>query len=202
MNYFSGAAYYLRSIPTLLTGFDRPLHLFARLAAGRAAEARLRRQGYRFRVRSAFDVWIIKETCLDQDYLFGGRLEPGWAVLDIGAGLGDFTVLAAASCPRGVVHAYEPLAESYQLLRHNLALNGVRNVTAFPAAVSGRAGRLQPAGQRGPAVSTRFVAAAEGRGASAVTLAEALARLPAGRCDFLKLDCEGCEFELLTSCPP
>jgi FkbM family methyltransferase len=149
------------------------------------------------------DVWVIKETCIDGDYLRDTALEPGWQVVDIGAGLGDFSVYAAAGCPEGVIHAYEPLAASFALLEHNLALNQATNVRPFRQATSGAAGRAQVAeGTAGPAVSTAFEATAGKRGVETVSLAQVLERLPGSHCDLLKVDCEGCEYDLLLGSSP
>jgi FkbM family methyltransferase len=206
MSVFSQGQYYVRSIGTLLTGLDQPLRTLAMFLGWPEllpAEIRLRHTGWRFKVRSAMDVWIIKETCLDQDYLKAKvALEPHWTVVDIGAGLGDFTVFAAKHCVRGVVHAYEPLPESFALLQHNLQLNGVNNVQSFSLAVSARASLLAPETRDAAAVSTRFVKRANEEGAATASLLQILDALPGGRCDFMKIDCEGCEYDLLLNSPP
>ena len=163
------------------------------------AEVALRRSGWRFSVRSAMDVWIIKETCIDNDYMAGTDFDPAWTVVDIGAGLGDFTVLAAKSCPDGLVHAYEPHSQSYNLLVHNLALNQIDRVTCFEEAV-GRAGQsLQASGRAKEAVSTTFVERGGETSLPSIELREILDRLPSKQCDLMKIDCEGCEFGLLLS---
>jgi FkbM family methyltransferase len=205
MGLLSRYTYYAQSIVTLLTRFERPgqiVGIFLGRPGALPAEVRLRREGWRFRVREAMDVWVIKETCLDQDYMVDAPLEPDWRVVDIGAGLGDFSVFAARQCPDGVVHAYEPLASSFDLLTHNLALNEITNVRTFREA-TGAAGRVGIAGDaQGPAVSTRFAAGHGEAAAPSVDLAQILDRLPGGRCDFLKIDCEGCEYELLLGSRP
>jgi hypothetical protein len=112
--------YYLVSMLTLLRGLKNwPLAgaLLARWPV-RQPVVELRPSGLRFRVRTFMDVWIIKETCLDRDYeRVGTDLQDGWNVVDIGAGLGDFTVYAARRCPHGTVYAYEPFPESFALLQ-------------------------------------------------------------------------------------
>jgi hypothetical protein len=135
--------YYGRSALTLLSRFERPervLGIFLGRSGALPAEVRLRREGWRFRVREPMDVWVIKETCVDGDYVQDGPLGNDWQVVDIGAGLGDFCVYAAAHCPDGLVHAYEPLATSFELLQHNLALND-RSFTRRPLRFS--EGRLR-----------------------------------------------------------
>ena len=60
---------------------------------------RLRGSGLQFRVRTAMDVWVIKETCLDRDYEYGMVLQDNWTIIDIGAGLGDFYDVCGAAQP-------------------------------------------------------------------------------------------------------
>jgi FkbM family methyltransferase len=201
----SRLVYYSRSLPTLFKGFQNPgqiLAIFLGIPGAAPAEIGLRTTGWRFRVRQRMDVWIIKETCLDRDYLSAFDLKPGWTIIDIGAGLGDFTILASKSCLHSTVHAYEPLADSFRLLRHNLALNSANNVAPYQIAVSsGREESLVARGEKTSA-STRFQ---EGEGADAVaanSLTQVLDRLPEGRCDLLKIDCEGCEYDFLLSAGP
>lgn len=204
MSFFSRSRYYARSIYTLLSHFERPgqiLSIFLGFPNSLPAEIKLRRAGLRFRVRQKMDVWVIKETCIDGDYFWGGGIQPGWNIVDIGAGLGDFTILAAKDCQPGVAHAYEPLAESFSLLKDNLTLNQVENVQCYQeAAVAGKKG-VKPLTDNVSAVSTRFVEDVESNGPNSVDLIKIIERLPGSRCDFLKIDCEGCEFELLMLSP-
>ena len=140
----SGLAYYARSIPKLLLNVT-PRSKIVPLFLGRAPQQpliiRLRGSGLRFRVRTAMDVWVIKETCLDRDYdnpriPVSMALQDDWTIVDIGAGLGDFTAYAAQRCPNGRVLAYEPFPESFALLQQNVSLNNLRNVEAKPYAIA------------------------------------------------------------------
>ena len=42
-------------------------------------------------------------------------------VFDVGANIGLFSLLAADRCPRGVIHAFEPVAALCSTLRRNVA---------------------------------------------------------------------------------
>jgi hypothetical protein len=131
MKLFSRIRYYAASIFTLLTRFERPfqiLKIFLHWPGSLPAEIQLKHSRLRFSVREAMDIWVIKETCLDADYLPVSDLRPDWTVVDIGAGLGDFTIFAAKNCLNGQIFAYEPLKDSFDLLKHNLTLNQVTNV--------------------------------------------------------------------------
>ena len=206
MSFLSRYRYYATSVITLLTRFEKPgqiLAIFLGLPNALPAEIGLRREGYHFQVREAMDVWVIKETCIDGDYLWKGPLQPGWNVVDIGAGLGDFTVLAAKHCHQGRVHAYEPLADSFELLKENLARNNaVANTQVFQEAVVFGGRPVSAVEHDGEAVSTQFTQEAGPDSVPSVDLAQLLERLPGSRCDFLKIDCEGCEFNLLLGSSP
>jgi FkbM family methyltransferase len=203
----TAATYYAGSIPRLLKGFKRPLRVGAALLGlvRFPIEVEVRPSGLRFRVRDAMDLWILKETCLDDAYVPGGvRPEPGWTVLDVGGGIGDFAVMMGSRCPAGTVHSYEPMADSFSLLEHNLALNRVTNVFAHQAAVAAGEGELTPRlPDLQPAALTRYVKDPSGEArVPARDLASVLDALPGAECDFMKIDCEGCEFDLLLSADP
>jgi FkbM family methyltransferase len=198
--------YYAASVITLLTRFEDPakiLAAFLRRPGALPTEVRLRGSGLRFRVRTPMDIWIIKETCVDRDYLREiGTPGRDWQVVDVGAGLGDFTVLAARLCPDGAVHAYEPLPGSFELLGQNLALNAVPNVHAHSSAVASTDGTLAIESTEVEPVKAR---AAEGGGqvsVPAVGLDRVLDALPGGVCQLMKVDCEGGEYDIVLNSEP
>lgn len=68
-------------------------------------------------------------------------LEPGMTVVDAGAHVGYYTLLAARCVgPTGRVYAFEPEPENYAVLKKNLELNGYRNVWPLPKALSDTTG--------------------------------------------------------------
>ncbi len=196
--------YYLASVGTLLRGVRNWPVLLTLLPRPAAPVMLQLRDGTRYLVRSLMDAWIVKETNLDRDYeRYGVPLQDGWNILDIGAGLGDFTVFAARRAPHGRVVAYEPSPESAALLEQNVDLNRAGNVAVFQRAVAAGRGTLNLDISGGVAVQYRTAGASAPARASitvpSVTLADALAELPGGACDFLKMDCEGAEYDVLFS---
>ncbi|MBI4232835.1 MAG: FkbM family methyltransferase [Chloroflexi bacterium] len=73
--------------------------------------------------------------------VFEKLLGPGMVVVDVGAHVGYYTLLAARKVgPSGRVYAFEPEPANYRLLLENITLNGYRNVTAEQVAVSDNVG--------------------------------------------------------------
>ena len=202
-------AYYVSSIPTLLSGM-RPrgplVRLFLGLPVRRPIDVTLS-NGLRFRVATPMDAWVLKETCLDRDYEKDAPLEPDWTVVDVGAAFGDFTVHAARLCPRGVVHAFEPLPENFRRLEEHLRFNGVSNVRASKEAIAAAPGSLTLYTVTG--LTGQHRTAGDERGAAepairvpATTLDAAFRERGIERCDLLKIDCEGAEFEIVLGLDP
>jgi FkbM family methyltransferase len=201
--------YYLQSIPTLLAGvrsWGGVLDLLAHPAPGRPVAVRLR-DGSRFNIRSLMDLWVLKETCLDRDYE-RGLPPPGedWAIMDIGAGLGDFAICMAWRHPRRIIAAFEPFDESYRLLEENVRLNSLANVKAFPFAVGARSGSMLLQTATGVAVKHSTASAKASDSASAlrvegITLEDAFRKAGLSQCDLLKVDCEGGEYEIFLNAP-
>jgi FkbM family methyltransferase len=73
--------------------------------------------------------------------LFVDAIRPGMTVLDLGANIGYYTLLASRAVGHvGSVYAFEPDPRSFRSLCANVEVNGARNVRTFEAAVSARPG--------------------------------------------------------------
>lgn len=68
-------------------------------------------------------------------------VRPGMVMLDVGAYLGYYTILASrAAGPQGRVYAFEPDPSNFRWLRYNLSINGCDNVAIFQRALSSSPG--------------------------------------------------------------
>ena len=194
--------YYLRALIALPLGIRNWWVLFALIRPLQHPVLLVLRDGTQYRVRSLMDAWIIKETNIDRDYeKYGVPIEDGWNIVDIGAGLGDFAIFAARQAPRGHVYAYEPAPDSVVLLQQNLAINELSNVAVFPYAVADKAGVLNLDLSGGVAVQYSTVDSKTGPTnwveVESVALADAVALPSGGKCDLLKIDAEGAEYDML-----
>ncbi|HDQ74232.1 MAG TPA: FkbM family methyltransferase [Chloroflexi bacterium] len=201
--FISRCLYYLSSLTTLAFGVKNWHRIMIRLIARRLPFIVELSEGHRFWARSLMDIWIIKETCLDRDYeRHGTRIEDDWIVIDIGAGLGDFAVSVAREHPTSLVYAYEPFLDSFDLLQGNIALNQASNVRSFPYAIGANSGVMHLDTTTGIAVqhsTAKALASLEARSPIQVasrSLDAVFEEEQLSHCDFLKVDCEGGEYDI------
>lgn len=166
----------------------------------------VRTAGCRFLVRRGTwaDESIIRHVVTDREYHPPGyEIGPDDTVVDVGANIGAFSVTAARVAVNGRVIAFEPEPANAALLRRNLKRNGCRNVTVSRAAVAGSAGTLRlsvnPQNSGGHSVRRQYDGPT--LPVPAVTLRQVFDDHRIDRCDFLKVDCEGAEYEVLYSLP-
>ena len=75
--------------------------------------------------------------------LFERTLKPGMVILDVGAHVGYFSLLAARLVgSEGKVFSFEPDPINYELLVQNIELNGYTNISAANSAVGDKLGSL------------------------------------------------------------
>lgn len=142
------------------------------------------------------DVSTLAVIFIKEDY---GVDVPGKTVVDIGANIGAFALLAAGS-PEASVYAYEPVSATYDQLMANIRLNDLEGrVQGFNMAVTGgREDRVITISEHGSPFSTVY---GDGSGITepvkCIGLDDVFKDNEILRCDVLKLDCEGAEFEIL-----
>jgi FkbM family methyltransferase len=191
--------YYLSSVPTIL-GQIRNWYVCLGLVLDKKPVVIRLRSGCQFKVRSLIDVWVIKETCLDRDYeAHATSIQDGWTIIDIGAGLGDFAISVAYEHPSCHVYAYEPFPESYRLLEENIELNVTDNVIATPIAIGAQSDQMTlfATGAAVQHTTTSASGPAEAISVQGLSLDDVFTQNTLAACDFLKMDCEGGEFDIL-----
>jgi FkbM family methyltransferase len=139
------------------------------------------------------DVWY--------HYTYGKRQEipDGAIVVDIGANVGVFSLFAARRAE--VVYALEPASANFSRLVANTSQ--VQNIVPMRLACGGKEGSATLDLSSNP-VSFSLMTQSSGKseGVEVVTLASLFERLKIKKCDLLKLDCEGAEFEIILDSAP
>ena len=133
-----------------------------------------------FHIKTLLDILTLKEVVLDKEYERGGvRIEKkDKVIVDIGAGFGDFSIFAAKKNPDAKIYAFEPDRTYIPLLKENIKKNRVGNVRVNSEAVFSMEQIfrfIRPQSNRSKYGPNHFT-----------------------QCDFMKIDCEGCEFQILS----
>lgn len=186
--------YYARSAITLTVAL-RPESWLPMLFR-RGQDTLVLRSGLRFEVPELLDLLVIKETICDDAYRLAeltGIVQG--LIVDVGAGIGDFTVLAASKFPRASVLACEPNPQTFKVLERNIQRNRLSNVDARCIAVGTRETYILSRGRWSAEASARHVG-----GPTIPVPAVRLDELIGDRdVDLLKIDCEGGELDVLES---
>ncbi len=128
------------------------------------------------------------------------RIGAGAVFVDAGANIGAYTVPASRQVGAGGrVVAFEAHPVTYAYLARNVALNGLGNVVALNNALGSKPGWVEMDYQRSNPGETHVVADGEPTGVRVelATLDDALAGLGIARIDYLKIDVEGYELQVL-----
>ncbi|MEI6266157.1 MAG: FkbM family methyltransferase [Sphingobacteriia bacterium] len=155
------------------------------------------------RARTA-DRMIFKEIFIEEIYnKHNIEIEEGDTVVDIGANVGLFSVYASYKVGKGKVFAFEPFKENYEILSKQIQLNDLTNLFPHNLGVSSITGEqtlfLSPTNTGGHSI--KFDQGASSVIIKTITLSEFCNSNNISRIDFLKIDCEGSEFEILESSP-
>jgi FkbM family methyltransferase len=183
-----------------------PLHYLSRfglLPDRKRLELRLR-NGLKVLARARTgDMRTSRNIFIDEAYLPPPLSIPEDAVvIDIGGHIGCFTLFAAQRARRGRIFAYEPEPSNFELLSENVRRNAPDRARAFNLAVDGREGERQmhfSVSRSGTGGHSFFGPGERTFTVRCTTLPQILAEHRLDRVDFLKLDCEGAEVEILES---
>ena len=172
--------------------------VLSKAASNRKGEAvRLKLKSGRVAIcRSFMSFYIFDEIFIQQVYDTG--LAAPRTLIDIGANVGLFTLWARERWPGAFVLAIEPEPSNHADLDMMISENKLDRVEAIRAAVTDTGDPVtlyrHHANTGGHSIVERTGDAITVPG---YTLGAALAALPEGVCDFLKVDCEGAENEIL-----
>jgi FkbM family methyltransferase len=131
------------------------------------------------------------------------EIKPNYVVVDIGAYIGTFTVHAAKCAHKGVIISCEPEPSNFGQLEKNVALNGLKNVQAVKQAIAKKKGiAFLSVNAINPASNNTYFKSQRVIPVNTATLADIFSQFKLQHCNFLKLDCEGSEYEILMNLKP
>ena len=121
-------------------------------------------------------------------------------VIDIGAHIGYFTIFAAKNSYQGTIYSIEPYRESFETLKKNLELNDLTNVKPFHAAISKATEQVTLYINKNNQIGNSIFKTdetTESEKVDSFSLGDFVKNNKIEKIDFLKIDCEGAEFEIL-----
>jgi len=118
------------------------------MATGLSPLVRLPQDGFRLRFYTSsipLGLWLAPRNHVNHvERFFRCYLKPGDTVVDVGANIGLYTMIAATCVgPAGRVYAIEPSPQTAEYLRGNVALNRSTNVTVHNVALGETAGSIR-----------------------------------------------------------
>ncbi len=147
--------------------------------------------------------FTLNEIYLDRVYdVPGFDMSRCRTVFDVGANVGVFALYMASRAPDAAIYCFEPQSSNFENLQHNLAIAGVRG-QAYKHAISANSGvaELSLNGNsveysiKSPSSESSFSEKID-----CVSWSDAVRLTGTDWIDFVKMDIEGAELEVLSSC--
>jgi FkbM family methyltransferase len=140
---------------------------------------------------------VIEEVMLTKNYFEKGfSIAKNSCVIDIGANIGCFSILAAKNAKQ--VFAFEPEKNTYEILKLNLKENGLNNVIVQNIAVSDKSGDAYlNIFKNNAALNSMCRPSKDKQIIKTISLKEVFDNNQILECDFLKIDTEGMEYAIL-----
>jgi len=162
------------------------------------------RDGQKIKTRSKTnDRIIINEIFINNCYTPKGfEIKKRDVVVDIGAHIGIFSIFASKFASK--LYAFEPMNDNFIILKENIEINRIKNAHLFKMAVSNKTGQRE-----------LFISDTNSGGHSfyhdqnysqkvivpTISLEDFISSNKISTIDFLKMDCEGGEYDIILNCP-
>jgi FkbM family methyltransferase len=161
------------------------------------------RNGTKFILRNNFDdLSVVNDVFITKPYhIYLQSIRQGGTVIDIGANIGAFSILAAKENKQVKVYSLEPFPDNFKMLTNNIKINNLSNqISPIMCAVSSKNGFADmhisdsPLGHSICAKKSSKHIKVE-----TVSLTDFIRKNNLKRIDYLKVDCEGAEWAIVNS---
>jgi FkbM family methyltransferase len=162
----------------------------------------LLRDGIKIKLRpNTDDLRIVKSNFIKKNYTRDFvPITKDSIIIDVGAHIGSFSLMVARNVCK--VLAFEPEPNNYQMLKKNMELNKLENMAIFEMAISGSSGCQDIYTYKGGSTADYFLYK---RGTTniktgcvhTISVEDIIKKENLPQIDFLKLDCEGAEHDIL-----
>ena len=139
-------------------------------------------------------VWMIQEYSDDNFSINNDDV-----IIDVGAHIGLFALFASQFCKNGKIFCYEPIKENYKILIENIEMNQIQNIFPNNLAVTKETSRVKIFLNDDQSGHSMFIQNKNFVEVDSKSLSDIFIDNGIKECDFLKLDCEGAEYEIVES---
>ncbi|MCX6704886.1 MAG: FkbM family methyltransferase, partial [Candidatus Woesebacteria bacterium] len=190
----------IKMISIIQNWFIMPLGVFGIWDFSKGEILKLK-NGLKFFAMDYMDGWTINEVFGDNDYKIHFSNKSA-TIIDIGANIGTFSIFAAYKMPYAKILSYEPGRKAFLQLRENILLNEMDG-RVFPnklAVYKNKSSiKLYDSGRTGLGSVYRVRGEKKFEVVPTTTLEGIFIKNKIKVCDYLKIDCEGAEYEILSS---
>tara|TARA_Y100000996_G_scaffold207131_1_gene162524 strand:+ start:4566 stop:5351 length:786 start_codon:yes stop_codon:yes gene_type:complete len=141
-------------------------------------------------------VWLIEEY-KSQNF----EIKESDIIIDVGGHIGLFSLYASQFCKNGLIYSFEPVQENYHLLVDNIQSNNLKQIKPFNLAVSNSNSNVKLYLNDDESGHSMFSKSSKTVTVDSISLQQIFDDNNIKNCNFLKLDCEGTEYEILENLP-
>ena len=162
------------------------------------------RSGLKLKIRvKSTDLMALTNVWLIQDYSSKDfSIKNDDIVIDVGAHIGLFALFASQYCKNGKIYCFEPVKENYDLLLDLSLIHISEPISTFNCAVSNKSSKVKIFLRDDEASHSMYITNSNYVEVSSMTLDDFFKETKIKKCDFLKLDCEGAEYDIIDSLTP
>ena len=119
-------------------------------------------------------------------------------VIDVGAHIGTFTLNAANKAKKGKIIALEPSKETYKILKKNIEINNFKNIISQNIGIWKKTDEIPLYIDENESIGNNiFQKTKKIEKINVISILDCIERYHLEKIDFLKMDCEGAEFEII-----